>query len=127
MVKRKSKITIQVQRPGSLTSLGYHMHDSAGSRHNALKKAVNKYGYAKTMSKINLLYLYNKNRNHSLSDIATADKNWLKKTYPVGSPKRRKSRSPSRRKSRSPSRRKSRSPSRRKSPKRKSRRRRSRR
>jgi hypothetical protein len=35
-------------------------------RWKALKKAIKKYGYSSTMKKVNLLYIYNKNKKDSL-------------------------------------------------------------
>ncbi len=40
---------------GDLTSLGYHAHLNENSRFKALKKAVKKYGYKSTISKINAI------------------------------------------------------------------------
>lgn len=77
--KSKSKIRIPVSHSGTLTSLGYYMHDTQKKRHKALKKALKIYGYSLLMKKINLLYVYNKNKNPKIANIAQSDKKWLMK------------------------------------------------
>lgn len=78
---RKRSVRIKVKNPGSLTELGYHLLEPAAVRRAALARAVARYGYRATMGKVNLLYVYNKNKNKKHAAIATADKNWLKKNY----------------------------------------------
>jgi hypothetical protein len=79
--KSRSNVRIKITSPGSLTKYGYRMNKSAESRRRALRKAVRAYGYSKTMSKVNLLYIYNKNKNKSIARKASADKKWLIRTY----------------------------------------------
>jgi hypothetical protein len=77
--RSKSRVRIPVSHTGTLTSLGYSMYDSQKKRHKALKKALKIYGYGLLMKKINLLYIYNKNKNPKIASIAQSDKLWLMK------------------------------------------------
>ena len=124
-----SPVRIRLTQSGSLSSRGYGMRKSAKLRRVALAKAIRVYGPTSVMRKLQVLMLYNRNRNPTLYNIARRDRDWIKRTYGTTaspsprSPLRRSKRSPSRRSPsrRSPSRR---SPSRR-SPSRRSPRRRS--
>lgn len=96
-MRRKPKVKIPVEKPGSLTSLGYAIHDNQVKRHRALTKAVNKYGFQPVMAKVNTLYVYNMRKHPDIAKKAASDKNWLHKKYykerspkrsPRGSPKR---------------------------------------
>jgi hypothetical protein len=74
---RKSPVKIQITNTGSLTSLGYSLYESTSIRRNALKKAVDKFGYGSVMKKINALYVFNKNNYKELAKRASSDKKWL--------------------------------------------------
>lgn len=64
---------IGIRHPGSLTSLGYHISEPAAAKHQALNKAVKKYGRKETLRKLAELYRLNVNRsgnrNKVLQDI----------------------------------------------------------
>ena len=49
-----------IKHEGSLTELGYNLHEGEEARESALNKAVRKYGYARTVEKVNALHVLNK-------------------------------------------------------------------
>ena len=96
--KSKSRVRIYIRKPGAMKAVGYGMRNSAASRHAAIRKAIKKYGYASTMGKISVLYIYNKNKHPSLARIAKSDVNylkaWKKKNCPSGVCGKRKRKAP---------------------------------
>jgi hypothetical protein len=68
-----------IKNKGSLTRVGYREKKDALARHRALDKAVRKYGYKKTMDKVNDLYVLNKNKANETVRNLQADKNFLRK------------------------------------------------
>jgi hypothetical protein len=79
--KRSSNRVIPPLRKGELKQFGYSSANSVASRHRALAKAIKKYGDLSVFRKINVLYVYNKNKNPTLASKFTSDKNWIKRTY----------------------------------------------
>lgn len=77
MKKSKPKVRIKVKHPGSLDKYGYSLGKSDLSRHRALNKAVIAYGRTKTLRKVNLLYVYNKNKHPKIAAKARKDVRWL--------------------------------------------------
>lgn len=81
--KRSSNRVIPPLRKGELKQFGYSSANSVASRHRALAKAIKKYGDLSVFRKINVLYVYNKNKNPTLASKFTSDKNWIKRTYMI--------------------------------------------
>ena len=77
----KRKSPIGPLRKGELKQFGYAAHNSVASRHRSLAKAIKKYGDLSVFRKINVLYVFNKNRNPTLASKFNSDKNWIHKTY----------------------------------------------
>jgi len=77
---RRTRKWDPVKHPGSLERFGYSLHAPAKVRHQALGKAVRRYGYKKTVEK--LAFLAGAARiNATYKARARADLNWLKKKY----------------------------------------------
>jgi hypothetical protein len=102
----KSKVRIIVNK-GLLTKYGYSMSKTAAQRHYALSRAVSAYGYLPVMRKVNVLFVFNKNRHSNLAKVATSDKKWLMKTYKNKASARKSYRRKSKRRSGRKSRRRS--------------------
>ena len=70
-------------RKGDLKQYGYtHIAGlSINKRRGALKQAVKQYGSLSVWKKLNVLYVYFKNTNPSLSELYNQDKIWIKETY----------------------------------------------
>lgn len=79
--RRKKPVRIKLTKEGSLGRFGYRMYDSAKKRHQALAKAVEYHGYLPVFRRVNVLYVFNKNKRVDLAMIAEKDKRWLRKTY----------------------------------------------
>lgn len=73
---------------GDLTRFGYKGVDdlSISQRHEALDKAVKKYGYLPVIKKLNAIYLLNRNTNPKVSKIFKKDQEWVSKKYSKLSP-----------------------------------------
>ena len=80
-VKKPRNVKIGPVKKGTLTKYGYKMNDPAASRHRALKKAIKNNGRNVVMKKVNVLYVWNKNRNKKIAKIAASDKAWIRKNY----------------------------------------------
>lgn len=80
MTRRTKRKWNPVKHPGSLEKYGYSLHAPAKVRHQALGKAVRRYGYKKTVEKVAFLAGAAKIAPY-LKARARADLNWLKKTY----------------------------------------------
>ena len=77
--KKKPRTKFEISR-GDLTSLGYHLSKPARVRHQALGKAVKKYGYTETMRKLTFLKGPAKLTKTQKRRVA-ADMRWLKEKY----------------------------------------------
>lgn len=75
---RKIKVLPKLKK-GSLTSLGYGIHESSTARHGALKKALKKYGYSSLIKKLNVLVVYNKNAHPDIAQTAHSDMMYVAK------------------------------------------------
>ena len=60
-------VRIKLKAVGSLTKYGYHANKSAVVRRAALKKAAEANGYNEVVKRLNVLYIYNKNRHPELA------------------------------------------------------------
>ncbi len=65
--------------PTTLSELGYTLNKPAVNRRSALRKSVKKHGFKPTIDKVNLLYVYSKNRSPVMAKKVVTDKNWLLK------------------------------------------------
>lgn len=103
--RSRSRVRIPITHEGSLTALGYHLKDSAEKRRAALKRALKnkKVRYASLMGKLNVLVVFNKNKDKALARKVEGDVKYMKKKLrPIYSKSaRRRSRSASKRKSKS--------------------------
>jgi len=79
-VTRRTRRWKPVKHPGSLERFGYSLRAPARVRHQALGKAIRRYGYRKTVQKVGFLAGAADIPEH-LKARARADLNWLKKTY----------------------------------------------
>lgn len=68
-------------KKGELKQFGYSASSSAASRHRALAKAIKEYGDLSVFRKINVLYIFNKNKNPTLASKFNSDKKWIHQTY----------------------------------------------
>lgn len=64
-----------------LTKHGYRMSMGEASRHRALAKAVEEDGGLTVLRRLNLLFVWNKDRNPRLAKVARQDGNWVKNEY----------------------------------------------
>ncbi|MEM3507468.1 MAG: hypothetical protein QXT31_07455 [Candidatus Bathyarchaeia archaeon] len=70
-------------KKGELTKHGYSLSLPEDARRAALSKAVAEDGALTIFKRLNLLYIWNKNRNPSLAEKAKEDRDWVGKTYGV--------------------------------------------
>ena len=73
----KPVVRIKLKSIGSLTKFGYHANKSDAVRHAALKKAAKANGYNEVIKRLNVLYIYNKNRNPKLAEKFKLDMTWV--------------------------------------------------
>lgn len=83
-----SGIKIGPIRKGELSQYGYSSIKTLSviQRRNALKKAVESLGSLSVWRKVNLLYVYNKNKNKQVAAAFNADRNWIKTLYGLKAP-----------------------------------------
>ena len=72
------KITLDPEFSGSLSSFGYHMHDSTSTRRKALSKAMAFWGSAYVIRKLNVLYIYNKHTHPENAEIFRSDREYIR-------------------------------------------------
>jgi hypothetical protein len=77
----KHMLGISKLKEGSLKAVGYDAQEPAPKRHEAIKKAVDRYGKLSTLRKLNAVALYTKRTAPSRSKTYRTDKKWVKKTY----------------------------------------------
>lgn len=70
-------------KKGTLTKYGYHLKESATTRHAALDKAVKKYGKLTVFRKVNALAVLQKNTNPKYASVARSDKSYLRKKFNI--------------------------------------------
>lgn len=68
-------------RTGDLKSLGYDATAAAPQRHEAIEKAVRRYGPGSTLRKLNAIATYTKRTAPSRSKTYKTDKNYVQKKY----------------------------------------------
>lgn len=86
-MKSKSKIRIPVKRPGALE--GYHVDDPLKVKRKMLEWYIDKDGYSTVIKRLNVLAIYNKNRNEKMSNKIKRDIKFLQKKYPIVDRQRR--------------------------------------
>ena len=64
---------------GSLTQYGYKLHISSSARHEALKKALEVYGYSRLIKKLNAVRLLNENAHPKNAKIYDSDMKYVRK------------------------------------------------
>jgi hypothetical protein len=77
--KSKSKIRIPISRRGALE--GYHVNDPLKVKRRMLESYIKKDGYSTVIKRLNVLVIYNKNRNEKLSNKVKRDIKFLQKKY----------------------------------------------
>ncbi len=73
----KSPVRIKLTAVGSLSRFGYHADKSETTRRAALKKAIKANGRTEVIRRLNVLYIYNKNRNPALAHKFKLDMTWV--------------------------------------------------
>jgi hypothetical protein len=76
-VQNRSRKVIPVLYKGSME--GYSTKSPLKTRRSALKRTLRKHGFSSTIKKLNVLNVYNKNRNPIVSKIALKDMNYVRK------------------------------------------------
>ena len=66
---------------GGLIKYGYSSKVSLKARRFALRKAVKAEGPTRVYKRLNLVMIYNINKNPAVSKKFRADRNWVKRTY----------------------------------------------
>jgi hypothetical protein len=79
--RKSSNRVIPPLRKGELKQFGYSSSNSVASRHRSLAKAIREYGDLSVFRKVNVLYVFNKNKNPTLASKFNSDKAWIKRTY----------------------------------------------
>ncbi len=73
----QKQVRIKLKAVGSLTKFGYRANKSATARRAALKKAAEVNGYNEVVRRLNVLYIYNKNRHPELAAKYKLDMTWV--------------------------------------------------
>ena len=71
--KSTSKVRIPIKNKDSLRDLGYSSKNVPKERHEALNKAVTKYGKTKVVEKLNAVKILTKNRSPGTSRVFGSD------------------------------------------------------
>ena len=75
----KPKVILPKLKEGSLLKYGYMLDESDSLRHKALKRAVKKYGFSKTIKKLNAVRVLSKNIAPENSKIYEKDIRYVEK------------------------------------------------
>ena len=81
---RSRRLNIPPLKKGDLTGFGYAVSSSAEKRHKAVSKAAKKYGTVSVIRKLNVLYVYNKNKNPTMAKKVKSDQKGLSKKHKEG-------------------------------------------
>ena len=79
VARAKTPVRIHLKSIGALTKFGYHANKSATVRRAALAKAATANGYTEVIRRLNVLYIYNKNKHPTMAAKFKADMHWLQK------------------------------------------------
>jgi hypothetical protein len=74
-----SRVRIPIEHPGALAK--YHVDDKLKTKRAALDSYVKKDGYATIIRRLNVLSIYNKNRNPKMSEKIKRDISYLQKKH----------------------------------------------
>lgn len=77
----KSPVRIGPLNKGTLRQYGYSTSKSAAERHDALEKAVHRYGKGVVVKKLNAVRVLNRNRSPKSSTIFGRDMRWVQKNF----------------------------------------------
>jgi hypothetical protein len=72
---------IEINHPGSLSSMGYSVVNKPASRHSTLRRIIKKYGPTATFRKLQAVGTFTKRTSKGRSIKFLADRNWVKKKY----------------------------------------------
>jgi hypothetical protein len=75
--KRSPKVRIAVEHKGSLTKFGWSSSKNKEERQKALKRASKEFDGGEIIKKLNLLAIYNKNRNPKLVNKVHTDMHFV--------------------------------------------------
>ena len=75
------KVRIGPLRKGTLTQFGYSLYGAPSQRHAALDAAVNFFGYATIIKKLNAIRVLNKNKHPDSSAVYTSDMHYVQRRY----------------------------------------------
>ena len=78
-MRRTTRRVIPPLKRGELGAFGYKVLMSESERRIALERAIEKYGYASLVRKLNALAVLNKNRNPLVTNRVRRDMAFLKK------------------------------------------------
>jgi hypothetical protein len=70
---KKPSIYLPPLEKGTLSSLGYAVHESSAKRHEALKKALKVHGYSVVIKKLNAVRILSRNTHPENSAVYTSD------------------------------------------------------
>lgn len=73
------RVRIKLKSIGSLTKFGYAANEAAATRRAALLKAAKANGFSEVVRRLNVLYVWNKNRHPALAAKYRQDMHWLQK------------------------------------------------
>jgi hypothetical protein len=68
-----------VLKKGLLSKYGYHIHLPIEERQDALKKALRENEPLEVFKRLNILYIFNKNKNPKNAKLFKMDSQWVKK------------------------------------------------
>jgi Family of unknown function (DUF5771) len=72
---------IEINHPGSLSSMGYSVVNKPASRHSSLRRVIKKFGPTSTYRKLKAVATFTKRTSKGRSIKFNADSNWVKKKY----------------------------------------------
>ncbi len=71
-------------KKGRLAAFGYSSTAGAGTRHTALKKAIEAYGATAVYRMLNAVYVYTRRTTPAKSNLYKSDRNWVGKAHGLG-------------------------------------------
>jgi hypothetical protein len=74
-----AQVRIKLKSVGSLTKFGYGANKTAATRRAALLKAAKANGFSEVVRRLNVLYVWNKNKHPALAAKYKQDMHWLQK------------------------------------------------
>lgn len=77
--KTAPRVRIKLKSVGSLTKFGYGADKAAATRRAALLKAAKANGFSEVVRRLNVLYVWNKNKHPALAAKYKQDMHWLQK------------------------------------------------